>query len=188
MSVWRCLELPAPSAHPPSARSPQLFAASFGLGTGPGHVHSRGTSSMSAPGRQATEVPLAPFPRWGRGGCGRLAALPWTHCPPLLFSLLLLRICSSQLFGGTNLGGGAESQHSCAWLPRASSGLLEAPTPSPAWSLLAGITALRRSSCCPPAGPLASGPGCQPAGRGGSLAGSQLTVPELSARRQARQG
>ena len=30
--------------------------------------------------------------------------MPWTHCPPLLFLLLLLRICSSQLFGGTNLG------------------------------------------------------------------------------------
>lgn len=86
------------------------------------------------------------------------------------------------------MGGGAESQRSCAWLQRAASGQLEAPTPSPALSLLAGITALRRSSCCPPAGPLASGPGCQPAGRGGSLAGSQLTVPELSARRQARQG
>ena len=86
------------------------------------------------------------------------------------------------------MGGGAESQRSCAWLPRAASGRLEAPTPSPALSFLAGITALQRSSCCPPAGPLASGPGCQPAGRGGSLAGSQLTVPELSARRQARQG
>ena len=86
------------------------------------------------------------------------------------------------------MGGGAESQRSCAWLPRAASGRLEAPTPSPALSFLAGITALERSSCCPPAGPLASGPGCQPAGRGGSLAGSQLTVPELSARRQARQG
>lgn len=68
--------------------------------------------------------------------------MPWTHCPPLLFSLLLLRICSPQLFRGTNLGGGAESQRSCAWLPRAASGRLEAPTPSPASSLLAGITAL----------------------------------------------
>lgn len=106
----------------------------------------------------------------------------------VLFSLWLLQICSSQLCGGANLGGGAKSLRSCAWLPRATGGWLEAPTPSPAWSLLAEITALQRSNCCPPAGPLASGPGCQPAGRGGSLAGSQLTVPGLSAGRQARQG
>lgn len=71
--------------------------------------------------------------------------------------------------------------------PEGRVGRLEAPTPSPARSLLAGITALRCSSRCPPASPLASGPGCQPAGKGGSLAVSQLSVPELSTGRQARQ-
>lgn len=107
--------------------------------------------------------------------------------PAMLFSLLLLQICSSLASSAEmpTWGGGAESLCSCAWLPRAVGG---GWTSSLAWRLLAGITALQRSSCCPPAGPLASGPGCQPAGRGGSLAGSQLTVPELSAGRQARQG
>lgn len=107
--------------------------------------------------------------------------------PALLFLLWLLQICSSQLCGGADLGGGAESLRSCAWLPRATGGGWR-PQHAPAWSLLAEITALQRSNCCPPAGPLASGPGCQPAGRGGSLAGCQLTVPGLSAGRQARQG
>lgn len=78
-------------------------------------------------------------------------------------------------------GGSAECPCSCA-------GWLDTPPHSPAWGLLAGIAALRRPSCCPPAGPLAPGPGCQPAGRGGSLAGSQLPGPELSSRRQARRG
>lgn len=86
-------------------------------------------------------------------------------------------------------GGGRRQEPAQLCLaPEGRVGRLEAPTPSPAWSLLAGITALWCSSCCPPAGPLASGPGCQPTGRGGSLAVSQLTVPELSAGRQARQG
>lgn len=42
--------------------------------------------------------------------------------PALLFLLWLLQICSSQLCGGADLGGGAESLRSCAWLPRATGG------------------------------------------------------------------
>lgn len=78
-------------------------------------------------------------------------------------ALAALFAAALQTRNGANLGGGAESQCSCAQLPKGHEGQLEAPTPSPAWSLLARITALQRSSCCPPAGPLASGPGCQPA-------------------------
>lgn len=85
------------------------------------------------------------------------------------------------------MGGRWRAPAQLCLAPEGRVGRLEAPTPSPAQSLLAGITALRCSSCCPPASPLASGPGCQPAGRGGSLAVSQLTVPELSTGRQARQ-
>lgn len=102
--------------------------------------------------------------------------------------LCLPQICSFQFCRDSTLGAVLTAGAAVLRSPGASRGGRKAPTPSPDWSLLAGITALLRWSCCPPAGPLASGPGWQPAGRGSILAGSQLTVPKLSAGRQARQG
>lgn len=111
----------------------------------------------------------------------------WT-CPAVLFSWLLLRIHTFQLFRGTDLGGGAESRSSCARLPRAAWGGWRPQHPAlPGASWLGSQPCGVRAAAHQPAPWHQARDASQPE-RGGSLAGSQLTVLELSARRQARQG
>lgn len=158
--------------------SSPLDGTSLAPSSGSGHVDTRCLLNMW-PMRHTYRVPTGPI-FWTK--LQRSEEALWIICPALFISCYFHKPAFPSTAKLPIWGGGAqhESCYGCAWLPK---GHEEAPTPSPAGSLQASLTALWHWSCCPPAGPLASGPGCQPASRGSSLAGSQLSVPELAARR-----